>query len=337
MVGLSIKESLKKSDFLRVIVKRIKIYREYLKDAKIFSKYYMEGIQQQTQLEYKILLKVHSLEKGMCLPLQRPFGYEKCKDLIDYLTTYKNLGYDLKTTAYQMGNAIIEKWLNLYKNNGWPETDNYLIIKSYLKNSPMEIDKRIIVGCKVHIKPEIISENNFANVINSRYSVRDFSKKPLAEADVIECVEMAIKAPTACNRQMCKIYSIKNNTSKDLLTKELHGTGGFNISTVNYFVVTFDLAAFDFYGERNQGYLNSGLVAMNFANALHNKGIGSCFMQLGNTFDEEKRIKRTIGIPENERIAVILGTGYYKDESVIPCSCRKTVEEVLVNCSSFSK
>lgn len=333
MVYMSLKELLKKNDFLRIVVKSIKVYREYIKDANIFVKYYMEGKQQQTQLEYKILFIVHSLEKGMCFPPIRPFGYEKCQDLITLLLAYKKNGYDFNTTAYLMGNAILKKWLSNYKINGWRETDAYIRIKSYVENNPIEIDKRIDVGCKEHIKPEIILEkDNFADVVYSRYSVRNFSEKPLDELDIVECVKMAIKAPTACNRQMCKIYNINNKEGKILLSNQLHGTGGFNLSTVHYFVVTFDIAAFSFYGERNQGYLNSGLVAMNFANALHYKGIGSCFMQLGNTFAEEKYIKKLLGIPKNERIAVAIGAGYYADRSKIPCSCRKTVNEIFINC-----
>ena len=67
---------------------------------------------------------------------------------------------------------------------------------------------------------------------------------------------------------------------------------------------------------------------MNFINALHSLGIGSCCIQFGNSFDEETKIKKMLNIPSSERIAVIITCGYYDDISRIPCSSRKSIEDV---------
>ena len=53
-------------------------------------------------------------------------------------------------------------------------------------------------------------------------------------------------------------------------------------------------------GERNQGWFNAGLVAMNFVNALHSLGIGSCFVQFGNSNQEEKDLKKLLNINKSE-------------------------------------
>ena len=122
---------------------------------------------------------------------------------------------------------------------------------------------------------------------------------------------MALKSPTACNRQMVKIYYVKSKEKKDYILKIGQGFSGFKYDGINIFVITFDINANYFVGERNQGWFNAGLVSMNFVNALHSLGIGSCFVQFGNTNKEEEKVKKILNIPSNERIAVLLSAGYY--------------------------
>ena len=87
-----------------------------------------------------------------------------------------------------------------------------------------------------------------------------------------------------------------------------------------------------FIGERNQGWFNAGLFSMNFANSLHSRGIGSCFCQFGNSATEEEYVKKLVGIPGNERIAVLISAGYYADECRVPYSPRKSLSDVFTVC-----
>ena len=106
------------------------------------------------------------------------------------------------------------------------------------------------------------------------------------------------------------------------------GLGNFELKNINYFLITYDMNSMYFEGERNQGYFNSGLLAMNFVNSLHVHGIGSCFIESGNTFAEEEKLKKELGIPKSERIAIIITAGYYNDENEVLFSKRKNVEDI---------
>ena len=169
---------------------------------------------------------------------------------------------------------------------------------------------------------------DYDRFISYRRSVRNFSSKKLKEKDIKTAVKIAIKTPTACNRQMCKIYYIKNEENKKYIESYAQGIGLFDLTNVNYFVLTFDLSSSHFLGERNQGWFNCGLVTMNFINGLHSLGIGSCCIQFGNTNKEENTLKKLINIPSNERIGVIVCAGYYDEISRIPYSSRKPIEEI---------
>ena len=143
-----------------------------------------------------------------------------------------------------------------------------------------------------------------------------------------ECIDIAKYAPSACNRQMVKVYDVRSEKASDYIVRFAQGKSAFVLDTVSFLLITFDMNAFYFSGERNQGWFNAGLFAMNLINAMHSKGIGSCFIQFGNTNSEEKKIKADLGIPGSERIAIILAYGYYTDETKVPDSTRKETDSI---------
>lgn len=326
---MKIKESLKKNAFLRKIIKNKKVKREYKKDYRHFISFYMENKETENQIEYEILLYVHSLEKGMSHKNLRPFGEKKVEDLISLLEKLQIESVQ-GSTSFKMGVSILKEWKNLYDLNEWEKSETYKKVEVFLKKIRINFEE-VNVGTKIYNGSLYKDYQNYdyLEAISSRHSVRDFLKRSISNDDIEYCVKAAIKSPSACNRQMVKVYYIDTNTKKEALSNILMGLSGFNKENVNFFVFTYDVSAFSFYGERSQGLLNSGLFAMNFVNALHFKGIGSCFLQWGNTVAEEEKIKNILEIPENERIAIVLGAGYYVEKCLIPASERKKISEVF--------
>lgn len=88
---------------------------------------------------------------------------------------------------------------------------------------------------------------------------------------------------------MCRLISVKSTKTKAEFNKIIIDLPGFNKEHVNFFIVTYDLAAFAYLGVRWQGLFNAGLCTMNFVNALHAKGIGSCCLQWSNRHSEDKK------------------------------------------------
>ncbi len=328
---MNIKETLKKNKALKLFVKKIKVNIEYIKDAKHLNKYLAENEETKEQIEYKMLLLVHSIEKGMCYPNPRPFGYVKIQELISLLLKYEDSNYNLNSNSYNMSISIISNWLEYYCLNNWDNHDEYKQIYKLYYNHYNRFHNKLQTGYKeFNVKiDDVSSRSTYEDVITTRFSARDFSGKAISFEDLNRAIDLAKRTPSACNRQMVKAHFIDNPSKKDYLSKLLHGTGGLNLKTVKYFVITFDSSALDFYGERNQGYLNAGLFAMNLVNSLHSIGIGTCFLQFANTSTEEKLLKEKLDIPLSERIAVCIGCGYYVEGNRIPVSCRKNNEEIL--------
>ena len=168
----------------------------------------------------------------------------------------------------------------------------------------------------------------FEHVLLTRHSVRNFETKELKKSDIDFAIKCFQEAPTACNRQMCKVNLVKSEDVKHLLDETIIGISGFNKEAVNYFIVTYDLAAFAYSGERQQGLFNAGLCTMNFINGLHSRNIGSCCLQWSNKHTEDLKVRKALKLQDSERIAVVIAAGYYLEETVIPCSIRKNIKEI---------
>lgn len=306
-----IESRLKKNNFLRRQVKRIKNRREFLGDASDFNRYYLETAETRGDFRYRLMLLVHSIEKGLCSAIPRPFGEDKARRIFEII---KNNPEKSGEFEYRLARSILKEWKGFYLEQGWDVPGDLFEFIDTLKSD-------------VKSGYSLFEYSGEAELL-SRRSVRDFDNRELKQEDIDFALEYFKMAPTACNRQMCRVYFAKSPSAKKLLIDNVLGISGFNTEAVNFFFVTFDISAFDYYGERNQGYLNAGLTAMNFVNGLHLKGIGSCFLQWSNNRSTDKLVCKELGLSPSERIAVVIGAGYYKNGVKTPESARKNKDMI---------
>ena len=274
-------------------INNIRKLSDYNRDKKIFEKNYMYSMPlTKEKLEYDMLFEIHKLEKGFAvIKNQRPFGFDKVKRIIRDINEYEKNNFE-SSFAYNLAYSSLNQYIKFYEEKKWTEKEEYIFVKNFMNNH--KDYQELPVGAfdyKTEDFLPYIKSVDYDKFLSSRRSVRNFSSKKLKDEDIKKAVNMAIKTPTACNRQMCKIYYIKSDENKKVIEKYAQGLGLFDLTNANYFVITFDLSANYFVGERNQGWFNSGLVTMNFVNALHSLGIGSCCIQFGNSFKQEEEFK----------------------------------------------
>lgn len=313
--------------FIKKIYHKLKVYTEFFLEARYFCKYYTFASNNQSNLEYKMLIIAHSIEKGLCVEKNvRPFGSKKVQELIDALRVYSSKGYS-ESFAFQLSLSMLDEYKKFYETNKFTNESIYKVVSNVLDE--FEGYQKLECG-KEQYKTKNIN-CNYLELLNSRHSIRSFSDKKISMDEINYAIDCAIKSPSACNRQMIKAYCYfnKNKEQIDIVNNFAQGLSGFDKKNINYFVITYNESAFCFPGERNQGLFNAGLFSTNLINGLHNKGIGSCFIQYANSLSEEKKMKKELGIPENERIAVLVAFGKYNDEYMIPRSTRKNKKDIL--------
>lgn len=314
------KDKLKKNIIFKKIVYFIRKFEylfTFIEDYIYFIKNYSNANDSFGKEKYKMLLLVHSIEKGMTNSKPRIFGESKIDELIMYLNKYASDEYSNEFEVIESYN-ILRSYKKYYKDNNLPFPKIISKIDEFLKKHN-NIKKINLDSIKYKINDTNIDYDNF---ISSKHSTRKYNDTKLDDEVVEKCSKIAIKSPSACNRQMCKIYYI-GSSKKSYVIDIVHGFGNFDLDNANIFIITFDMSSFTFAGERNQGYLNCGIFATNFTNALHSFGIGSCMLQFANSYKEEKKLKKKLNIPKNEKIALVISAGYYKEETIIPKSIRR--------------
>ena len=163
----------------------------------------------------------------------------------------------------------------------------------------------------------------FTQVIESRYSCKNFSARQLTPAQLDAILAAGRAAPTAKNLQEQRIYVIQS--AQGLAKIDTATPCRYGAPTC--LVVAFDRSNVFTYpgGKRDSGVEDASIVATHLAAA--NAGVDSCWL---NFFDPDK-LAQALGLPENEEILMILDLGFAA-EGVTPLpnhSARKPLTETV--------
>ena len=151
------------------------------------------------------------------------------------------------------------------------------------------------------------NNSSFLNLCSSRYSVREYSQKPIEQEKIDLLIKVAQLSPTAANKQPQKIYIITKDEDKKKLTTVTKYT--FNAPL--FFIVCSD---------KNQAWkhktekldsteIDGSIVAANIILEAHDLGLGSVFVR---SFQTQK-LKELFNIPENIVPVALLPLGYPKE------------------------
>lgn len=302
--------------YLKIKKDRLLMFREFYFDYIFYKKwnYNNPGTNTENASQARILRQTHILEKGLSLSNPRKgFGEEKIRILIEMLHKYIKDGFSTDKVPFQNALCVLEEYIVFQKALGYENESinkEMQTLRTYAHKSFDAGIKRITL----HELEEKIHAD-FPEFFNSRHSVRQFAPRSVKQSDIEKAVQLAMKAPTACNRQACKVYFYSDEKTNRQLGKLIAGNTGFDEEVHNYLVITADSSAFYDTFERNQLYVEGGIFAMALMEALHYYGIGSCALQNGEFRDKNKKFKAICkNIPESEKIVIFVAVGYYKDE-----------------------
>ena len=144
----------------------------------------------------------------------------------------------------------------------------------------------------------------FKDVIQNRYSCKDFSTQQIEKEKLTEILEAGRVAPTAKNLQEQKIYVVQ---SKEYLDK-IDACTPCRYHAPTVLVVAYDKNnVFDYPGnERNSGIEDATIVATHLMLAAYNAGIDSCWIN----FFNPQEMKKALDLPENEEVVMMLDLVY---------------------------
>ena len=257
--------------------------------------------------KYEILQLAHRLEKGLLvIDNPKPFwGWEKA----DRIATLLKINKDEFSNC--TGKGVLKAYIEAKKQSDNPKEVEKAFL--FLKNHP-EIENEVTLGGVISMKKEDFSASQkefVEHFFNSRHSCREFQDKIVTKEDIEAAIALALRCPSACNRQVTNCYVYQSKEMQSI-------------------ILTTNIRAYD-YGEFNDWFVSPSIFAGYLSLSLHLYGIGSCVYrkQLYGHHPYNDAMRKKCNIPIDEMIMLELQFGYYKDEYFVPVSNRHSVDEIV--------
>lgn len=142
-------------------------------------------------------------------------------------------------------------------------------------------------------------------------------------------MRLAVKAPSACNRQPWKVYHTTDPHKRDAALALQAGNRGFGHKIPNLLIVTADLRAFMPGEERYQIWIDGGIFSMSLIQAFHSLGIGTCCLNWSVSPKRDKQLRKIFNIDPSQSVIMMLAAGYPRSENFVCASKRPSVETFL--------
>ncbi len=256
--------------------------------------------------KYEILQLSHRLEKGLLNDSPKSlWGWEKA-ERIAFLLTKNNDEFSNCT-----GRGVLKAYIDAKKQNE-NEKERERVNK-FLSKYP-EIEEEDTLGGALLLKRDDITikdKEAFEQLFNTRHSCRDYDERLVSKDDIKAAIALALKCPSACNRQMTKCYVYQTHDYQTI-------------------ILTASIRAYDV-GEFNDWFISPAIFAGYLSLTLHLYGIGSCIYrkQLYGHHEYNEKMRKKCNIPDDEMIMLELRFGYYKENFKVAVSNRHDADDIL--------
>jgi nitroreductase len=183
----------------------------------------------------------------------------------------------------------------------------------------------------------------FSQLVKKRYSCRKFSNQSVEKEKVVQCVEAAHIAPSACNAQPWRFIVLDEPEIKDKVS-EVATSGIYRISKFIknapvLIVVVADKGSFmskagSLIRNTNFYLIDIGITCEHIILQASELDLGTCYIGWFN----DKAVKKMLNIPKKMIIPLIICLGYpddmYKEKDPIrrraKSDMRKPIDDILL-------
>lgn len=274
---------------------------------------------------YAILQTAHRLEKGMCVRNPRKlWGFEKAEQLVS-LIACESKKQAPDSDAVNIGKGVLASYM-MYKasQEDAGEKEKLKALKEKVAKSGINFPTGITeYGGTLHLTKEDMLVKGCDQLFLTRHSIRDYDESPVNIQRIEEAIELALRAPSACNRQANQVYVI---SAQDRIN--VGSQNEYNAD--KYVIITGNIRAFNL-NEQNDWIVSASIFAGYLSLALHAKGIGSCVIRKDIVEESTycKNLRKLLSIPDDEQIIIEIAIGNYKESFDVPISHRKEAKDII--------
>lgn len=171
-------------------------------------------------------------------------------------------------------------------------------------------------------------------IIEKRQSNRRYKEDVIEHEKVIQCIQAAHLAPSACNAQAWKFVVVDEPTIKEQVAMAANdmGMNKFVLQAPVIIAVVLERANFtsaigSTIKQKDYTMIDIGIAVENICLQATELGLGSCIVGWFN----EHKVKKILQIPRTKRVPLLITLGYSDD--IQRTKIRKKIEEIY----SFNK
>ena len=324
---------------LKGLIPKSVMYRYYLHSAqkavlpdlkrRVYDKVYNDS--EVDRLKRDLTLQYHIVEKGLTMPEPRPgFGRLVVLKLCDLVIKYDKMQLPTDALEFSQSVSVLKEYYHFHESIAF-ELDAEVRAKLV----------PIVEGFKNVVGLSQISTSNaeyfrhinapFDVFSHSRYSVRNYSKIEVPVELLLECVDLAQKSPSFCNRQPTRVHIVKSAEKKQAILDIQNGNRGFGHLAETLIVLTSVISTTKDIHERNENHLNGGMFAMSLLLAMHFKKIAACALNWAVSEDKEIVMRRILKLDSNEIPLLVISCGFPPETFNVAASPRKKANEITVS------
>jgi nitroreductase len=279
-----------------------------------------------------ITREYHRIEKGLGhKDFRFGFGQRALQELLRYLKKYFEIDLDNNNARIQTALSVLHQYIEKHKECNLDLSNVKEILKRYGFYEKQNISNRELGGVTSFSSEEILQmrNGNFLDLSRSRHSVRFFSNLDVSVDVVLDAISIAQNSPSVCNRQGWKVRLIKSNEKLDLFRRVHNGFPNSKQNLNCLLVITFRKDFFSYPVERNQGYTDAGLFSMSLLYSLTHKGLATCALNANLTRGNEKLVRKSFNINQNEGLVMFIAVGHYDTIFTSPKSYKDECKDVV--------
>lgn len=300
---------------------------DYFRFRSSYSKSYRSKKEQ--NLTARIIFSTHSLEKGLSYTnIRYNFGKSALESLHKAMSQYKSLGYSTKTKAWKNALSVLREYSEVHKTNN----SNPQFLEAIFYDFTDEIySDTSNMGGTVLISKESKIDNkikSFKDLFNGRCSVREYSSRQISLTQLKDCINIATKAPSICNRQTSRVRIVQDENTIESILGIQNGLVGYG-TPKSILIVTTDTRSYVSPAEHNQVYIDGGIFAMALLLAIEYEGLAACALNTMFNIKKDRLMRKTLNIGSHENFIMIIAVGHFKDNVKVPKSFRYTADDII--------
>ncbi|WP_051252105.1 nitroreductase family protein [Rhizobium etli] len=279
-------------------------------------------------LESFLTSAYHAIEKGLAMEFPRPGFAERHIPLIMAAVSELERGGHV-CFATRGARGCLQAYVRFHDTHGFPLPAH---LEQHLRTFVAETHGQTFPGGSVKLTLKDIekaTDFDYAGFVRTRYSVRHFTGESVSPDAVRRAVDLAIKTPRTCNREMRRVYAVYEPNMRDHLLTFHDGNRGFGHKLGAVLIVAADLRELYEIHERNQAWIDGGLFAMSLLYALHAARLGTCMLNWSVDCEQDQLLRKEFNIADYEVIVTFIGVGHLKDNFEVAASPAPSVDDIL--------